>query len=126
MQLVELVILLSVIQLVIFSFFVGRARTKFGLPLPSMAGNLQVERYIRGHLNSVESIVVFVPALTVASHYWNPAWIAGLGLIYIVGRTLYFIGYTQSVEKRGPGFLISALSTVALIGLALVGLARSF
>jgi glutathione S-transferase len=39
---------------------------------------------------------------------------AGLGLVWIVGRLLYFAGYRQAVEKRIPGFLIQALTCVVL------------
>jgi len=31
-----------------------------------------------------------------------------VGLVWIVGRILYFVGYRDAVEKRLPGFFIQA------------------
>ena len=37
-----------------------------------------------------------------------------LGLIWIVGRALYFAGYTRAVEKRLPGFFIQSTACLLL------------
>ena len=37
-----------------------------------------------------------------------------LGLVWVVGRILYVLGYAKSVKQRGPGFAIQALATIAL------------
>ena len=39
---------------------------------------------------------------------------AALGLVWIVGRILYVIGYAKAAAKRGPGFAIQAVATIAL------------
>jgi glutathione S-transferase len=121
---IELITLLAIGQLFLFSMSVGRARARHGLPLPAMSGNEMVERHIRGHLNSLEWIVIFLPALWIAAQHWGQYLVAGLGVIYLVGRTLYFLGYVRDIKKRMPGFVLSTLGALALVLLALVGVIR--
>ena len=37
-----------------------------------------------------------------------------LGLVWIVGRALYFAGYRNAVEKRLPGFFIQSTACLLL------------
>jgi len=39
---------------------------------------------------------------------------AAIGLVWVVGRILYIVSYAKAADKRGPGFGIQALATVAL------------
>ena len=52
-------------------------------------------------------------------------WAASLGLVYVIGRLVYFIGYTRAANKRGIGFLISALPTMILMLGGLIGAAMA-
>ena len=122
---VDLVTLLAVIQVIFLSIQVGRAHRRYGVKLPAMTGNEEFERYNRAHMNTVEWIVVFLPALWTAAKYWNPQWMALIGAVYLIGRVLYYRGYVVAVEKRNLGFALSTIPTLVLILFGLVGLARS-
>lgn len=101
---------------------VGRARMKFGIAAPVTDGPPLFLNVLRVHANTVEQIVVFLPAL------WLCAWFAGDrvaaagGAVWLIGRVMYAIAYYADAAKRGPGFTISVLATFALIGGAAVGL----
>ena len=48
------------------------------------------------------------------------------GLVWVVGRFLYMQGYMADPEKRGTGFTISSIASLALLILCLIGLARAW
>lgn len=100
---------------------VGRARNKYDVKLPATTGNPNFERVLRVQQNTVEQLILFLPALWLFAYYVNPTWAGGLGLVWCVGRIIYALGYYQSVEKRIPGFAIGSLITIILIVGALIG-----
>jgi glutathione S-transferase len=120
--LVSLVTILALLLLFVVTLNVGRARVKFGIKAPQMSGNPDFERAVRVQQNTLEQIVIFLPALWIFSQFVQPIAAAILGSIWIVGRILYAWGYYQAAEKRGPGFGISFLATVILLLGALVGI----
>jgi len=104
---------------------VGRARFKYGVKPPAMTGDPGFECAVRIQQNTLEQIVFFLPLLWLFANYLNSLWAAILGGIWVLGRILYAIGYSQAPEKRGPGFAISSLSSLILLGGASFGLIRS-
>jgi len=47
----------------------------------------------------------------------SPHWAAGLGGVYLVGRTLYFLNYVKDPKSRGLSFALTAVpSLVMLVG----------
>jgi len=100
---------------------VGRARAKYGVPAPQMSGNPDFERVLRVQQNMLEQLIFFLPALWIFCYYLNPLWGSGLGMLWVVGRTLYAWGYYQAAEKRGPGFALASLSSLVLVLAGLVG-----
>ena len=93
----------------------GAARGKFGVQAPSHDGPNEYLRYVRAHLNTLEHIVIFLPALWLFSYAVDPFWGATIGLMWSVGRMLYALGYYQSAEKRMPGLIISMLPLYVLV-----------
>jgi uncharacterized membrane protein YecN with MAPEG domain len=121
----ELTSLVTVIALIVYFvlvFNVGQARTKYGVKLPQTTGNLDFERVLRVQQNTVEQLVLFIPALWLFAYYISPLWGAVLGFVWVVGRIIYAWGYYQAVEKRIPGFAISSLSTMILVIGSLIGI----
>ena len=117
MNMVYAVIGLALIQFYVFCILVGKARVQTGLDAPKVTGNEIFERYYRVHYNTMEQLVIFVPAILLFANYIHTlsAWI--LGLVYLVGRTMYFRAYVADPSKRGPGFILSSLpSTIMLLG----------
>ena len=121
MDYVNLVGALSVLQFFFFGFMTGAARRKSGLKAPAVTGHPDFERMYRVQTNTLETIVAFLPALYISAHYWSPLIISLIGLVYIIGRFIYWRAYIASPEKRGLGFMLSMLPTLILILLSVVG-----
>lgn len=115
MELVALVIVIAIMEYMVFTGFVGWARGKFGVSAPAVTGNPDFERYYRVQQNTVEQLIVFIPAILVFATYGNPTWAAGVGVLFIIGRPLYFFGYVKDPAKRAPGFLLGFLANVVLV-----------
>jgi glutathione S-transferase len=96
------------------SILVSRARAKFGVKLPAIAGNPDFERVFRAHMNTLEWLPIFLPSLWLFAIYIGDGIAAAIGAVWVIGRILYVLGYARAVEKRGPGFFIQALATIAL------------
>ena len=67
------------------------------------------------------SLLVFLPAIWLFAMWVNAPVAAGLGLVFIVGRALYFTGYVKDPAKRGPGFGIGFVANAILVLGALIG-----
>jgi len=63
MPLVQLVIGLAMVQFFFFLFAVGKARGTYKVPAPATTGNEVFERYFRVQMNTLELLVMFVPAM---------------------------------------------------------------
>ena len=100
---------------------VGRARVRYKVMPPQMSGDPGFDRVLRVQQNTLEQIVLFLPALWLFSQFVSPLWGTALGAVWLVGRVLYAWGYYQAAEKRMAGFGISALATVTLILGGLIG-----
>jgi glutathione S-transferase len=115
MDLVYVVIALALVQYFIFGALVGRARVKYEVPAPAMTGNEIFERYCRVHCNTMEQLIIFVPAMLLFGYYINASAAAVLGLVFIGGRFLYLRGYVSEPSRRGMGFGISMLPLLILL-----------
>jgi len=115
MPYVHLVIGLALLEFMLFGYAVGRARARYKVPAPATAGHEVFERYFRVQMNTLEQLVVFLPAILLFARYVNPWAAAALGALFIIGRALYFRGYTQAPESRHAGFVLSAIPNVTLL-----------
>lgn len=121
MNYVDLIAVLAVLQLMAFGALVGQARGKYNVKAPAVTGADGFERIYRVQMNTLEQIVMFVPALYIAARYWPATWVAGLGAVYLVGRIIYWRAYTRDPASRGLGFLLSFAPTVVLALVSLAG-----
>jgi glutathione S-transferase len=113
-----LVALVTVLALMLYlwqTIRVGSARGRLGVAAPATTGNPEFERHFRVQANTLEGLVIFLPALWLFAIYIDDRFAAGLGVIWIVGRVLYTVGYTREASARGPGFGIQALAMIALL-----------
>jgi glutathione S-transferase len=122
MQYVELVAILAVSQYLTFGAMAGQARRTSGLKAPAVVGHPGFERMYRVQMNTLETLVAFLPALFLAAQYWPSLVVAGLGVVYLIGRLLYWRAYVSNPAKRALGFMLSMIPTVVLTVLALVGI----
>jgi glutathione S-transferase len=118
-------IVLVTLLALLFYFFTGlnaaRTRGKHSIPAPAMSGHPEVERALRVQGNSLEWIVIFLPALWLWAVYLDPRIGALLGLVWILGRVLYQTGYMKEASKRSTGFLIQLVAVFILWLGAVVG-----
>lgn len=115
MHLVTIVVTLALLEYIAFAMLVGGARGKYGVKAPAVTGHEMFERYYRVQMNTLELLVVFVPAIWLFADYVDARWAAGLGTIYLVGRVVYFRSYVKDPASRGAGFGLSMLPVLAMV-----------
>ena len=125
MEYVALVTLLLLVQYLAFTMLVGAARAKSGIQAPATSGDEQFERAYRVQMNSLEQLVLTLPALWLSGLYFSPLVAALLGLAFFLGRVLYRAGYVKDPARRGAGFGIGLLASVGLILTAAWGIIAS-
>lgn len=121
MNLTALVTVLAALFAMWTSINVGRMRGKHGIKAPATSGHPEFERAYRVQMNTVENLPVFLPILWLTAFYWYDILAAALGAVWVAGRVLYLIGYMEAPEKRGTGFMIQGIATIALALAALAG-----
>ena len=103
---------------ILFYFFtsiqVSKARSAFGIKVPATSGHPDFERVFRVQMNTLEWMPIFLPSLWLFAIYISDPIAAALGLVWVAGRILYLIGYSEAAAKRGRGFAIQALAAVVL------------
>ena len=103
---------------ILFYFFtsirVSKARAAFGIKVPAISGNADFERVFRVQMNTLEWMPIFLPSLWLFAIYIGDAGAAVLGAVWIAGRILYMIGYSEAAAKRGRGFGIQAAAAIIL------------
>lgn len=112
---VAIVTLLALLTYFWMGLQVGRARAKSGIAAPAMTGDPVLERTIRAHYNTLEWLPLFLVPLWLFAIYWSDLIAAAVGLVWIVGRVVYQLGYVADPKKREAGFLIQALAVAVLL-----------
>lgn len=121
MELLTVITVLALLEFVYFGIRVGGARGKYEIQAPATTGNEMFERHYRVHYNTLEQLIVFLPALWAFGYYVGQYWAAGLGALFIIGRLVYAISYVKEPASRGLGTMLSMIpSQIMLIG-ALIG-----
>lgn len=124
-QLPALVTLLTLLLLFGCMWVVGRARERLGIQAPAVSGDPYFERALRVQANTMESTMMFLPALWLAAHYGFPLWAGLLGLVWLAGRVAYARAYLRAPGGRGSGFMLGMLAWASLMALAAWGVARA-
>jgi len=121
MEYPTLIVLLALLQYIWFSLRVGMAREKYNIEAPACAGDEVFERLFRVQQNTVEQLIVFVPASYAFAHFLSPLWASILGAVFIIGRFLYASEYVKNPKTRSLGFALTFLPNAALLIGALIG-----
>lgn len=121
MEAVAIVTGLILIQTFHFAFQVGQARMKHKIDAPAMIGDDEFMRVFRVHQNTVEQLVLFIPAMWMFAYYVHALTAAGIGLLFIVSRVIYRNQYVRDPRSRGKGFGPGALLMAILILGSIVG-----
>jgi hypothetical protein len=118
---VDLVTVLALLQFLFFASLVAKARAQYGVKAPAVSGHPMFERLYRVQMNTLEMLVILLPALYLAARYWSPLAVAGLGLVYVLGRLVYWQAYAKDPAKRSLGYALSITPTLILLGGAGLG-----
>ncbi len=124
MAFVTVIVLLALVEYLYFSVAVGRARARHGVEAPSVSGDEHFERFHRAHQNTLEQLVVFVPAIYAAAFYANALLAVALGVVWLVARAHYFRSYIAEPARRGIGMIVTVVASMLLIAAALIGAVR--
>src|ERR1700756_2530838 len=103
-HLTALVTLLAILFYLFTCINVSRSRTSTGVKVPAMSGHPDFERAFRIQANTLEWMPIFLPSLWLFANYISDTIAAAIGAVWIIGRVVYFIGYSKEAAKRGPGF----------------------
>ena len=123
MAFVALVTLLILFQYAFFMGLCGKARAESGLQAPAVVGDESFERAYRVQMNTLEQMVVTLPAMWVCANFFMPLVAALLGLAFFIGRILYRMSYVKDPASRGPGMMIGFLANIGLLLCSLWGVA---
>jgi glutathione S-transferase len=121
MELVYLIIILALVEYIFFAAKTGMARVKYQVRAPAITGHPMFERHYRVQMNTLEQLIIFIPALLVFSWSgtavgWPANEIAAvLGVIWIIGRGLYYRAYLEDPAKRGPGFMMTMIPSMTML-----------
>src|SRR5262245_48441844 len=117
-----------IVTLLVVAFYfylatrVAVAHRRFDVKLPATTGNPYFERIFRVHANTLEWMPTFLVPLWLCAIYLSDVAAAVLGVAWILGRVLYFTGYSKAVEKRLPGFFVQSIACFLLFVGAAAGI----
>jgi len=120
MDMIAIVTVLALLQFVWFGIQVGSMRARYEVKAPAMSGAPEFERMFRVHYNTMEQLIVFLPALWLYAHMVNPMWGAGLGVVYLIGRFVYRAAYLKDPTSRSTGFSLTFLPVAVMLVWVLV------
>ena len=101
---------------------VARARGKYKVHAPACDGPTGFLSVMRVQMNTLEQLIVFLPAMWMCAFFLNDRWAAIGGAAWIVGRIAYALAYYKDPSKRTFGFMLTMLSSIGLMLGAAVGL----
>lgn len=108
------------IQYTYFSMSAGIARDKGDVKAPAMSGDENFERKLRVQMNTLEQLIITIPAMWICGVYFRADVAAILGLVFLVGRFIYCTAYLNNPASRGKGMIIGFLANMALLLCCLV------
>ena len=124
MHWLALITILTVIMQFALIINVGLSRKKYGIQAPAVVGHPGFERAYRVQVNTIENVLIFLPALWLFAVYINNKSAVILGAIWLIGRLIYAITYQLDPKKRSLGFVLGAIATLILMLGALYGILK--
>ncbi len=121
-SLTGLVTLLTLLVYLWIAMNVGSARAKHEIKAPEMTGPEEFNRYMRVHGNTMEMMLLFLPALWLFALTVSDIYAAAIGVFFPLSRIFYARGYYRAADQRGRGFLVGFITTAALLLGSLAGL----
>ncbi len=115
MEWIAIVAVLALVEFMWLGIRVGAARGKYEIKAPATTGNDIFERHYRVQHNTLEQLVVFLPALWLFGTYVSGGIGALIGLVFLVGRAMYAFAYVEDPTKRSTGFMLTFVPSLILL-----------
>lgn len=128
MELVLLIVVLALIEYIFFAVQVGRARVKYNIKAPGTTGHPLFERHLRIQQNTLEQLIIFLPALFSYSYIAESLGWPGnetaaiLGVIFLIGRAVYARAYLRDPAGRSMGFILTFFPSAVMLAGTVVGI----
>lgn len=71
------------------------------------------------------TLVMMLPLMATAAHFWNPLWVVVPGVLFVLGRFVYWTGYVQQPAKRLPGNIMTVIAVGLCLLATVAGLVKS-
>lgn len=121
MEHATLIVLLALLQYMWFTIRVGATRGKYHIDAPACEGDETWVRMFRVQQNTMEQLIVMIPATFAFAHYLSGTWVLVAGATFIIARFLYSAEYLKDPKTRAPGMSLTLGANVALVIGALTG-----
>ena len=115
MAFVAFVTLLLLAQYTYFIAVVGMARGELNVPAPATSGNDTFERILRVQVNTMEQLMIVLPAMWICANYFSTGFAGTMGLVFLAARFIYSKAYIAEPTSRGTGMIIGFAATIALM-----------
>jgi uncharacterized MAPEG superfamily protein len=103
---------------------VGNARQKYGIQAPATTGHPGFERAYRVQMNTLESTMMFLPAMWVFAVYLDAPSAAAIGAVWLLARIWYAVSYQRDPATRGKAFVVSLVAIGILTFGGICGILR--
>jgi len=110
-----LVTCLALILYFVATARVSLARIRYKIAAPATTGHAMFERTYRVQQNTLEQLVLFLPAFWLFVTRVSPLWGSVLGALWLIGRVVYMVSYERNPDSRGPGFILASVASVTLL-----------
>jgi len=107
------------------AWYVGVARGRYKINAPATTGPEGFERAFRVQMNTLENVVLFLPAMWLTAIYFSPRIAAVIGAVWVVARLWYAVAYARNPKARGTPFVVAFVAWGTLMILASWGVLTS-
>lgn len=122
MEIATIIVMLALAEYIYFTVRVSASRGKLEVHAPACEGNETFERFFRVQQNTLEQLIIFIPATFAFAYYVSPVWVLVPGGLFLIGRFLYSIAYIKEPKSRAPGMVMTLFANAALVLATLINL----